>query len=131
METQSSNTQTNTVTFKGSVVDGQLFNPKPKHYVDGSIGKVAGILVQVDELSSAPIMCNFTLLNSKGVEKSAPGAGEQVNVYITKVPSTTNPGGFMYFKEVGMLVTDNAEVDAKIEEALAKRAEEQFKEQGI
>ena len=133
METNANpqNAQTNSVVFTGIIVDGQAINKRQKTYADGSIGETCGLRVVIDEVSPHPIIANFTTKNSKGEIKELPGSGEQVAVYVTQVPSIKEDGKFVTFREIGQLVMSNDEVEDAFAAALAKRAESEFKEQGI
>ena len=125
------NAQTNSVVFRGVIVDGQIINKRAKLYQDGSQGETCGLRVLIEEVAPYPIIANFTLKNSKGEVKTAPGAGEEVAVYVTQAESISQPGKFITFREIGSLVMNNEEVEDAFAAALAKRAEAQFKEQGI
>ena len=77
----------------------KLSTKELKLYQDGSQGETCGLRVLIEEVAPYPIIANFTLKNSKGEVKTAPGAGEEVAVYVTQAESISQPGKFITFRE--------------------------------
>ena len=118
----------NALRLTGKILSDEMYSVKQKIYQDGSTGKVCGYLVEVDGLGQ--VIANYTLLNSKGVEKAPLKKDDVISVYITEVVRHDGNGTIL-FKEIGGLFTDSTEIDNKLRAMMQEKAQAEFKEQGI
>ena len=88
---------------------------------NGGKTQLCQALITEGPLTGMTVLASRTLRNASGAEKSPVSAGQEVEVYHSQLPSTSNPGTMQNFFEVSTgLGASQDDINAKLNAAVSR-----------